>query len=122
MAIGQSLIDADYCYITTTGRVTEKPHTVEIWFAVAGDTLYVLAGGGERADFVRNARKEPDVGVRIDTTQFRGRARSVADSGEDARARKMLLEKYSARGNSDLEGWAREALPVAIDLAPGSPS
>ena len=26
---------ADYCYITTTGRVTQKPHTVEIWFAAS---------------------------------------------------------------------------------------
>ncbi len=121
MAIEQSLIDADYCYITTIGRVTGKPHTVEIWFALAGAALYVLAGGGEGADFVRNARKAPSVAVRIQTTQFRGNTRSVADDAEDARAREMLLQKYTARGNSDLEGWVRDALPLAFDLTPANP-
>ncbi len=23
----------DYCYLTTTGHVSSKPHTIEIWFA-----------------------------------------------------------------------------------------
>src|SRR6185312_13518616 len=36
--------DLDYCYITTTGRRSGKPHTIEIWFALDGRTLYLLAG------------------------------------------------------------------------------
>lgn len=32
------LADEDYCYLTTTGRVSGKPHTVEIWFGASGDT------------------------------------------------------------------------------------
>ncbi|HYM14238.1 MAG TPA: hypothetical protein VEZ14_01605 [Dehalococcoidia bacterium] len=38
-----ALAAKDYCYVTTVGRVTGRPHTVEIWFATAGPTLYVLA-------------------------------------------------------------------------------
>ncbi len=81
---------ADYCYITTTGRVTGKPHTIEIWFGLEGRTLYVLAGGGQRADFVRNAMKQPNVTVRIGTRRSReltATARIVTTKREDALAR-----------------------------------
>jgi deazaflavin-dependent oxidoreductase (nitroreductase family) len=105
----------DYCYITTTGRVTGRPHTVEIWFGASGDTLYVLAGSGRRADFVRNAVKQPAVSVRIASTTFAARARIVADSAEDALARRLLLEKY-AKSDDDLDEWGRTALPVAFDI------
>ena len=109
---------ADYCYITTTGRVTGKPHTIEIWFGLEGRTLYVLAGGGQRADFVRNAMKQPNVTVRIGTRRSReltATARIVTTKREDALARRLLLAKYAS--NDDLDEWGRTALPVAFDLA-----
>ena len=37
--------DEDYCYLTTTGRVSGEPREIEIWFGLAGDTLYMLSGG-----------------------------------------------------------------------------
>lgn len=112
-----ALADRDYCYLTTTGRVTGRPHTVEIWFAVAGRTLYVLAGSGRDADFVKNARRRPDVPVRIGRRRFRSRARIVDDPAEDALARRLLLAKYAPRYAGDLDGWGRTALPVAFDLS-----
>lgn len=111
------LADRDYCYLTTTGRVTGNPHTVEIWFAVAGRTLYVLAGSGRNADFVKNARRRPDVAVRIGRRTLRGRARIVDDPAEDALTRRLLLEKYGPRYAGDLGDWGRTALPVAFDLS-----
>lgn len=108
----------DYCYITTTGRVTGKPHTVEIWFGLEGRTLYVLAGSGRRADFVRNAERQPDVELTIGTRRspkLRGRARVVTNPAEDALARRLLLEKY-AKASDDLDEWGRTALPLAFDL------
>jgi deazaflavin-dependent oxidoreductase (nitroreductase family) len=111
-----ALAAEDYVYITTVGRVTGKPHTIEIWFGTNGDTIYVLAGSRHDADFVKNATKQPAVDVRIASTQFAGTARIVTDADEDALARRLLLEKYIARGNTDLDDWGREALPVAFDL------
>ena len=111
------LADEDYCYITTVGRVSGKPHTVEIWFGAAGDTIYVLAGARENADFVKNARKEAAVDVRIGATLFAGRARVVGDAIEHALARRLLLEKYAPpRYDGDLSEWGRDALPFAVDL------
>jgi len=117
MQLPSALRDADYCYITTAGRVTGSPHTVEIWFAVEAATLYVLAGGRDRADFVRNVRKTPRVTVRIGDRAFAGTARIVGDgTDEDALARRLLLAKYRPRYSGDLDDWGRDALPVAFDL------
>ena len=112
-------IDEDFCYITTTGRRTGKPHRVEIWFAgqPGGRTIYVLAGGRERADFVRNAMKQPRVGVRIGDREGQATARVLhAGTEEDALARRLVLAKYQDPGKTDLESWGRSALPVAFDL------
>ena len=109
--------DADYCYLTTTGRVSGQPHEIEIWFA-AGDnsTLYLLAGGRDRADWVRNIRANANVTVRIDDETWRGTA-SVLDGGENEfRARFLVFEKYQSRYNGDLSNWRDTALPVAITL------
>jgi deazaflavin-dependent oxidoreductase (nitroreductase family) len=112
-------IDEDFCYITTTGRRTGNPHRIEIWFAAepGGRTVYVLAGGRERADFVRNAMAQPRVTVRIGAQEGPATAR-VLDAGteEDALARRLVLAKYQAPGQTDLESWGRSALPVAFDL------
>jgi hypothetical protein len=35
----QQFTDDDFCYLTTTGRVTGRSQTIEIWFALDGDTL-----------------------------------------------------------------------------------
>lgn len=59
---------------------------------------------------------DSNVKVRIGDSSFDGRARIVTNAQEDARARKLLLEKYSASYSGDLAEWGRRALPVAIDL------
>lgn len=76
----------------------------------------MLAGSRHNADFVKNAKRQPDVPVRIGRRRFRGRARIVGDAAEDALARRLLLEKYAPRYSGDLDDWGREALPVAFDL------
>ena len=112
-------IDLAFCYITTTGRRTGKAHRIEIWFAAepGSRTIYVLAGGRERADFVRNAVADPRVTVRIGATEGGATARVVAPgTDEDALARRLVLAKYQQPGQADLESWGRSALPVAFDL------
>jgi deazaflavin-dependent oxidoreductase (nitroreductase family) len=114
--VDAALGSEDYCYVTTTGRITGKPHEIEIWFALQGDTIYILAGGRERSDWVKNAKKQPRVTVRIAGQSFAGVARIIKPTdADDPPARRLLLEKY-AKSNDDLDDWGRTALPVAIDL------
>lgn len=106
-----------FCYVTTTGRRTGRPHTIEIWFGERDGTLYLLSGGGDRSDWVRNIRNEPKVSVRIRGEDRQGVARLVDDPDEDAAARRLLATKYQSwREGRPLSRWASTAVVVAIDL------
>jgi deazaflavin-dependent oxidoreductase (nitroreductase family) len=123
VAFDPSLAGEAYCYFTTTGRRTRDPHTVEIWFGMPGDghALYLLSGGGERSDWVRNLRANPAVGVRIgapDAVEVRAAARVVEPGDEDTAARGLLAAKYQGwDGTSTMSPWARTSLCVAIEPA-----
>lgn len=111
------LADEDYCYVTTVGRVTGKPHEIEIWFGARDETIYLLSGGGDKSDWVKNMRVQPRVDVRIAKRQFTGQARFDLGAEEESQARRMLAAKYQGwREGRKLSEWAREALPVAIEL------
>ena len=110
----------DYCYLTTRGRVTGDDHEIEIWYVresgTGGDTLYLLAGAGERSDWVRNLQVEPAVRVRIDDVTYAGSGRVVSEPDEDRHARTVVFDKYQPRNDGELVTWRERALPVAIDL------
>jgi deazaflavin-dependent oxidoreductase (nitroreductase family) len=112
--------DLEYCYLTTTGRHTGRPHRIEIWFALVDGVVYLLSGGGDRADWVRNLQVSPEVVVEIGGSRRDGRARVVTDPEEDRLARRALLDKYAPRYRGELTDWSRTSLPVAIDVGRGS--
>ena len=110
-----------FCYLTTTGRATGRPHQIEIWFAFGpgpGRTLYMMAGGRDRADWVQNLRRNPAVSLRLGDDTYRAHARVVTpDSPEDTVARQALCGKYQGwRAGQPLGEWGRTALPVALDV------
>ena len=105
-----------YCYLTTTGRRSGEPREIEIWFGLEGSILYMLSGGRDRSNWVRNLLADPAVSVRIGDRRFEGSARVVEDPGEDALARRLVLDKYSQGYSGDLGDYGRNALPVAVDL------
>jgi deazaflavin-dependent oxidoreductase (nitroreductase family) len=115
----QSWPGEDFCYVTTTGRRTGEPHTIEIWFASEDQkTIFLLSGGGDRSDWVKNLRANPSVHVRIGDREWEGKARLVVDEDEEDRARRLLAAKYQGwREGRRMTGWATTALPVAIDLS-----
>jgi deazaflavin-dependent oxidoreductase (nitroreductase family) len=117
MAFGAGAADQDYCYLTTTGRVSGKPREIEIWFALEAGRLYMLSGGGDRSHWVRNLQQDPAVTVRIGDVTRPGQARLVQDREEGELARRLLFDKYSSRYGGDLGNWRRTAQPVAVDFA-----
>jgi deazaflavin-dependent oxidoreductase (nitroreductase family) len=108
--------DHPMAYVTTTGRVTGRPHTIEIWFAVSGNTIYLLSGGGDRSDWVRNLLANGVAEVRIDGQSRTGAGRRVSDEVEQANARRLVFEKYQPGYRGDLTDWRERSLPMAIDL------
>jgi deazaflavin-dependent oxidoreductase (nitroreductase family) len=110
---------ASFADLTTIGRTSGKPRTIEIWFAARRGTVYLLAGGGRNAHWVRNIAANPRVGLRIGVRVFGGRGRIVTDPAEAEVARDALVAKYQPGYPEDLAGWRNSALPVAIDLDDG---
>ena len=110
------LTKEDFCYLTTTGRVSGRPHQIEIWFGVQNNSIYLMAGD-HRSDWVRNLLKAPKVTVRIAKHHFTGTARLVKDKQEEIMTRNLLADKYKEHEtDGSLSEWARTALPVAIEL------
>jgi len=110
------LIKEEYCYLTTSGRVSGRPHEIEIWFGVQNSSIYLMAGD-HRSDWVKNLLKAPNVTVRIAKHNFIGTARLVKNEQEEITARNLLADKYKEReADGSLSEWARTALPIAIDL------
>jgi deazaflavin-dependent oxidoreductase (nitroreductase family) len=99
--------DAQFLYLTTTGRKTRQKREIEIWFVEADARFYVLAEHGYKADWVQNILADSGVKVRIGDEQWTGSAR-VLDAEKDTEAflnvRQLAREKY---------GWG-EGLPVEI--------
>jgi deazaflavin-dependent oxidoreductase (nitroreductase family) len=111
------LTKEEYCYLTTTGRVTGKPHKIEIWFGLHNATLYLMAGDG-KSDWVKNLLKNPSVTVRIAKHIFSGTARPVIENEQEQMlARHMIADKYKEReADGLLSEWAQTAVVVGIDL------
>jgi deazaflavin-dependent oxidoreductase (nitroreductase family) len=107
----------EYCYLTTKGRKTGKPHEIEIWFGVHGNSIYLLSGGGGDSDWVKNLRADPHVTVRIGKQIFQGIALTKENSEEESIARPMLAAKYQSwKAEKPMSEWARTALVVGIEL------
>jgi deazaflavin-dependent oxidoreductase (nitroreductase family) len=105
-----------FCHLTTTGRVSGRPHKIEIWFAAHAGRVYLLSELGERSDWVKNLRREPGVGLRIGSVTFRARARVAAPGDEDALARRLIAAKYEDWHEGEaLPNWAQTATPVVIE-------
>lgn len=109
--------DNGVCHLQTTGRVTGRPRTIEIWFGVDGTRLYLLAGGRDRADWVRNLQANPSVRVRLGGRSLDGQARTIEGDAAEPLARRLLAAKYQGwREGEPLSGWAAGSLPVEIEL------
>jgi len=117
-AIDPDASEQPYVWLTTVGRRSGEPRTVELWFVLVGRTVNFLAGGGEDAQWVRNANVEPAVQLRLGQRVFEGRVRRPGPgSSEDGDARRRMATKYQGwREGRPLSRWAREALCVAVDL------
>lgn len=107
----------DFAYLTTTGRKTGKPHRIEIWFAIDDGRVFLLSGGGDSADWVRNIRRNGDVRIQVGTQSTPARARIARPGAEDQRARELLDGKYMGwKQGKRLSSWARASTPVVIEL------
>ncbi len=100
------VVSETFIHLTTTGRVTGKRHTVELWFAV-GDGRVFLSHEGEETDWMRNIRKNGRVTFEIGERNFGGSARYLEDGTQEAWTGKAALyEKYYGKAKQEvIEDW-----------------
>jgi deazaflavin-dependent oxidoreductase (nitroreductase family) len=125
MALQSELARRAVCDLETVGRRTGRPHQIEIWFAAdpQRDRIYLLSGGRDNADWVRNIRRNGRVRVHVGGLWFDGSASEIEGGREDALARRLLASKYQGWiEGASLSSWARYSLPVAVDLDTGLPA
>jgi len=99
-------------YLTTVGRISGLPRTIEIWFVAHQGDLYLFAEHHHQTGWVKNIEKNPLVQVRIGGAELEARAR-ILDHNLDAAlwrtVQDLATQKYA---------WG-EGLPV--QLTPISP-
>jgi hypothetical protein len=110
--------DVDCCDITTIGRISGKPHAIEIWFGVIDDTMYLISGNGPGADWYRNALINQEVSVRLAGEVHIGIARDVTDPDERRRVGDLMGAKYSWDGDPSIgltrQAWCYDVPVLAI--------
>jgi deazaflavin-dependent oxidoreductase (nitroreductase family) len=93
--------EAQYLYLTTTGRRTGRPRQIEIWFTRRESRLYLVVEHRERAQWVRNLRALPRVTVRLGRRTFPATARVVDGRAEPALARAVKTRSEKKYGWGD---------------------
>jgi deazaflavin-dependent oxidoreductase (nitroreductase family) len=107
--------DHEYAYLTTTGRRTGKPHTVEIWYRRIGDVVWFLSGGLHNADWVKNLQADPRATIAIGEEVLTGTA--FLDDQAATDARRGLAARYQGwQEGEPLSGWAEHSLAVGVRL------
>jgi deazaflavin-dependent oxidoreductase (nitroreductase family) len=103
-----------FIYLTTRGRKTGNPHTVELWFAMAGEKIY-LSHEGAYTDWMKNILNDSQVEFRVGKIKFKGNAR-IAESGEVFELGKhALYPKYYGKADEDtIDDWFSESTIVEI--------
>lgn len=103
-----------FAYLTTTGRRSGQAHRIEIWFAIENDAIFLLAGGRDKSDWVRNLHVNSAATIELGGDRFTGTATILEDGApDDQTARRLLVAKYRS-ANDDLAEWGRSSLAVVI--------
>lgn len=103
-----------FAWLTTRGRRSGLEREVELWWSTDGTTVYLISGGADRSDWVRNLLVEPTARLRLRDGTVDVTARlPLTDPAERAVAAAALAGKY----RRDAAAWEQRAYLIALDLA-----
>ena len=100
--------------ITVTGRTTGRSLTYPVWFAVDGDTLYLIPVKGSDTEWYKNVRKTPTLRLTSRGKTFSANARILTDQVQ----LDQVLEKFRARYGRNVKSYyPKYDVAVEIPLA-----
>ncbi|MFE6285783.1 nitroreductase/quinone reductase family protein [Streptomyces sp. NPDC057877] len=97
--------------LETTGRVSGLPRRTPVGGRRVGDSFWLVAEFGERAQYVRNIKADPRVRVRLRGRWHTGTARLLPD--DDPVARMRSLPKLNSAA---VRALGTQLLTVRVDL------
>lgn len=112
----ESVKKNQYIYLTTKGRKTGKPHTVQIWFAYADGKIY-LSHEGAYTDWMKNLDKHEMVNAKIGAANIDAKAKILGEGNSREKGKKALYEKYYKPASKEvIDDWF--SLSTVIELTP----
>ena len=103
-------------YLTTIGRKTGKPHTVEVWFSYERGNVY-LSHEGKYTDWMKNIIKDGSIELKINNKKFKGIARIVQDEMTFDKAKNSLYLKYYGQADREVvDDWFSESTIIEVML------
>ena len=103
-------------YLTTIGRKSGRPHTVELWFALADGKIY-LSHEGAATDWMKNITSNSRVSIKVGSVRLEADA-AILDEGIAVKAgQRSLYEKYYGQATEAIiEDWFE--LSKVVELTP----
>jgi deazaflavin-dependent oxidoreductase (nitroreductase family) len=108
-----------YALLETTGRTSGLPRRTPVGEGLDGDTFWIVAEHGRRADYVRNIEVNPRVRVLVRGRWRAGTAVPMPD--DDTRERQRILgrDRMGRRLNDvAVRSLGTDLLSVRLDLEP----
>ena len=102
-----------WALLETTGRRSGEPRRNPVGNGLIGDTFWIVAEHGRRAQYVKNIMADPRVRVRVNGRWRSGTAHLIPD--DDTRARQKTLRRFNA---ALVRTAGTELMTVRIDLDP----
>ena len=105
-----------FVYLTTLGRKTGRPHTVELWFAFAGSKIF-LSHEGKYTDWMKNIIHGRRVRARVGRLNLEADAIVLKEAKLQELGKKSLYEKYYGPApKATIDDWFE--LSTIIELTP----
>jgi deazaflavin-dependent oxidoreductase (nitroreductase family) len=108
-----------YALLETTGRTSGQPRRTPVGDGLDGDTFWIVAEHGVRADYVRNIEANPRVRVLVRGRWRAGTAVPMPD--DDTRERQRILGRHRmGRRLNDVavRSLGTDLMTVRVDLEP----
>jgi deazaflavin-dependent oxidoreductase (nitroreductase family) len=102
-----------WALLETTGRKSGKPRQTPVGNGLDGDTFWLVAEHGRRANYVRNIMADPHVRILVNGRWRNGVATLLPN--DDAVARQRRLRRFNAQF---VKIMGTDLMTVRIDLTP----
>ena len=100
--------------ITVTGRTSGRTHSYPVWFALDGNTLYLIPVKGSETEWYKNLRKRPSIQLSAHGKTLTASARFLTDQAQLDQILERFRDKY---GRNVKSYYPKYDVAVEVPLA-----